>query len=291
MNQIPDGLERELAPRDGRWCRMQARRDDRNPQHGAATIIDIGVSVSMPQATHRNQRKAPSVEWMGRIRDRDLFGPSILRPNRGIKKWDRRRHRCPRSRYPAGRRSRAAGASRSTSAAGTSPCRARRRPVRGRPQPRGAEIPASRADPPSAPGPRRSRECVPAATPRLSRDRPGRIAGGPTLVPPDLLGRRLPNVDDRQAITMLGADPVAECSGQRDHGRPPSIRSVGGWQDSVGSAGRGGSSPCAAATPAVATTSFGPAKGSRSRRRSSQWTTFSKAAWPALGYGINRLND
>ena len=92
MNQIPDGLERELAPRDGRWCRMQARRDDRNPQHGAATIIDIGVSVSMPQATHRNQRKAPSVEWMGRIRDRDLFGPSILRPNRGIKKWDRRRY-------------------------------------------------------------------------------------------------------------------------------------------------------------------------------------------------------
>ena len=89
MNQIPDGLERELAPRDGRWCRMQARRDDRNPQHGAATIIDMGVSVSMPQATHRNQRKAPSVEWMGRIRDRDLFGPSILRPNRGIKKWDR----------------------------------------------------------------------------------------------------------------------------------------------------------------------------------------------------------
>jgi len=74
MNQIPDGLERELAPRDGRWCRMQARRDDRNPQHGAATIIDMGVSVSMPQATHRNQRKAPSVEWMGRIRDRDLFG-------------------------------------------------------------------------------------------------------------------------------------------------------------------------------------------------------------------------
>ena len=91
MNQIPDGLERELAPRDGRWCRMQARRDDRNPQHGAATIIDMGVSVSMPQATHRNQRKAPSVEWMGRIRDRDLFGPSILRPNRGIKKWDRTR--------------------------------------------------------------------------------------------------------------------------------------------------------------------------------------------------------
>ena len=89
MNQIPDGLERELAPRDGRWCRMQARRDDRNPQHGAATIIDIGVSVSMPQATHRNQRKAPSVEWMGRIRDRDLFGPSILQPNRGVKKWDR----------------------------------------------------------------------------------------------------------------------------------------------------------------------------------------------------------
>ena len=47
MNQIPDGLERELAPRDGRRCRMQARRDDRNPQHGAATIIDIGVSASM----------------------------------------------------------------------------------------------------------------------------------------------------------------------------------------------------------------------------------------------------
>ena len=102
MNQIPDGLERELAPRDGRWCRMQARRDDRNPQHGAATIIDIGVSVSMPQATHRNQRKAPSVEWMGRIRDRDLFGPSILRPNRGIKKWDRKRHRCRRSRHRQG---------------------------------------------------------------------------------------------------------------------------------------------------------------------------------------------
>ena len=89
MNQIPDGLERELAPRDGRWCRMQARRDDRNPQHGAATIIDMGVSVSMPQATHRNQRKAPSVEWMGRIRDRDLFGPSILRPNRGINMTNR----------------------------------------------------------------------------------------------------------------------------------------------------------------------------------------------------------
>src|SRR4051812_42367073 len=90
---------------------------------------------------------------------------------------------------------------------------------------------------------------------------------------------------------MLGADPVVGCSGQRDHGQPPSIRSVGDRQDSVGSAGRGGSSPCAAAKPAVATTSFGPAKGSRSRRRSSQWTTFSKAAWPALGYGINRLND
>src|SRR4051812_19141252 len=90
---------------------------------------------------------------------------------------------------------------------------------------------------------------------------------------------------------MLGADPVVGCSGQRDHGQPPSIRSVGDRQDSVGSAGRGGSSPCAAAKPAVATTSFGPAKGSRSRRRSSQWTTFSKAAWPALGYAINRLND
>src|SRR4051812_25182790 len=90
---------------------------------------------------------------------------------------------------------------------------------------------------------------------------------------------------------MLGADPVVGCSGQRDHGQPPSIRSVGGRQDSVGSAGRGGSSPCAAAKPAVATTSFGPAKGSRSRRRSSQWTTFSKAAWPALGCGLNRLND
>jgi hypothetical protein len=62
---------------------------NRNPQHGAATIIDIGVPVSMPQATHRNQWKAPSVEWMGRIRDRDLFGPSIPRPNRGIKKGDR----------------------------------------------------------------------------------------------------------------------------------------------------------------------------------------------------------
>jgi hypothetical protein len=51
MNQIPDGLERELAPRDGRWCRMQARRDDRNPQHGAATIIDIGVSASVVSAS------------------------------------------------------------------------------------------------------------------------------------------------------------------------------------------------------------------------------------------------
>ena len=182
MNQIPDGPERELAPRDGRRCRMQARRDDRNPQHGAATIIDMGVSVSMPQATHRNQRKAPSVEWMGRIRDRDLFGPSILRPNRGIKKWDRKFLGSPRARYRAGRRSRAAGASRSTSEqGGTSPRRARRRHGPVRPQPRGAGSPGVPGlMPPSAPGPRRSPECVTAATPRLSRDRPGRIASGPT---------------------------------------------------------------------------------------------------------------
>jgi hypothetical protein len=47
MNQIPDGVQRELASRDGRRCRMQARRDDRNPQNSAATIIDIGVSASV----------------------------------------------------------------------------------------------------------------------------------------------------------------------------------------------------------------------------------------------------
>ena len=139
MNQIPDGLERELAPRDGRWCRMQARRDDRNPQHGAATIIDIGVSVSMPQAAHRNQRKAPSVEWMGRIRDRDLFGPSILRPNRGIKKWDRTRHRYRQSAYQTGHRSQEAGANPGTSAPGvTSRCREPSRPCPRRPAPPGA---------------------------------------------------------------------------------------------------------------------------------------------------------
>jgi hypothetical protein len=43
----------------------------------------------MSQAGHRNQRKAPAVEWMPRICDRDLFRPSIPRPSRGIKKWDR----------------------------------------------------------------------------------------------------------------------------------------------------------------------------------------------------------
>src|SRR3954469_12344138 len=69
----------------GAGCRLVATIAILN----TATIIDIGVSVSVPQATHRNQRKAPAVEWMGRIRDRDLFGPSILRPNRGVKKWDR----------------------------------------------------------------------------------------------------------------------------------------------------------------------------------------------------------
>lgn len=44
----------------------------------------------MSQAGHRNQRKAPAVEWMPRICDRDLFRPSIPRPSRGIKKWDRK---------------------------------------------------------------------------------------------------------------------------------------------------------------------------------------------------------
>ena len=59
-------------------------------QHGAAAIIDISVPVSMPQAGHRNQRKAPAVERMPRICDRDLFRPSIPRPSQGIKKWDRK---------------------------------------------------------------------------------------------------------------------------------------------------------------------------------------------------------
>jgi anti-sigma-K factor RskA len=89
LNQILNGLERELAEGQGQRRRVQACRLDRNPQHGAAAIIDISVPVSMLQAGHRNQRKAPSVERMGRIRDRDLFGASIPRPNRGIKKWDR----------------------------------------------------------------------------------------------------------------------------------------------------------------------------------------------------------
>src|SRR5919107_3587378 len=86
-NQIPDGVERELARRQAQRGRMEARRDDRNPQHGAATIIDMGVPGSVPQAAHRNQRKAASVERMSRIGDRDQFKLSIRPPDRGIKMW------------------------------------------------------------------------------------------------------------------------------------------------------------------------------------------------------------
>jgi hypothetical protein len=49
----------------------------------------MGVPGSVPQAAHRNQRKAASVERMSRIGDRDQFRLSIRLPDRGIKKWDR----------------------------------------------------------------------------------------------------------------------------------------------------------------------------------------------------------
>jgi hypothetical protein len=205
---------------------------------------------------------------------------------------DRRSLASRRAAYRAAHRSQATGANRNRSGrGGTFPRRAPRRRAPVQPRPRDVETQDAPAmTKPSAPGLRRSPGCVPAAPQGHCVIDQSVLQTGRLLMMFHLLGRRLPNVDDRQPITVIGADLVVECGGQWVHGRPPSIRFVEDRQGSVGAAGRGGSSPCVAVPSAVPTKSLVPAKGSRPWRRSSQWTTFSRASWPALGYGLNRLN-
>src|SRR4051794_33966998 len=111
----------------------------------------------------------------------------------------------------------------------------------------------------------------------------GILEAGGLLMTLDLLGGRLPDVDDGQPITVVRVDLVAGRDGQLAHEPPPSIPPLEDRRGSAGSAGRGGSSPCVAVRPADPTSSPEPAKASSSWRRSSHRTTASKAAWPTLG--------
>ena len=107
----------------------------------------------------------------------------------------------------------------------------------------------------------------------------------------DLLGCRLPDVDDRQPVTVVGLDLLAGHGVRLGHGRPPSIPPLEDRRGSAGSGGRGEPSPCAVVRPADPTRSPEPAKPSPSWRRSSHRATASKAVWPTLGSGLNRFGS